>query len=434
MHSLQKQFHDFILSNHLVKKGEKILLAVSGGLDSMVMAHLFLKEEIPFAIAHCNFGLRGEESDDDEAFVLDWADQHNVNCYVKGFDLSSGSIQLAARNARYSWFNELVLEHHFDKIATAHHLNDSLETLLLNLSRGTGIKGVSGIVIKNNQIIRPLLFAEKQRLYDYAMDNDLDWREDSSNQKVDYDRNLLRHDVIPDFLKLNPSMFKTFGLTLERLTHASDIVHQQVNELKARHLTVEGSGYRLNLEWINKPSDELMLAELLAPYGVNYVTAKDIFEARGKSGKSFPVKDWLITLDRDVIYIDQAGEEKKVEVSIGSAGEYGLNGGRILVEQITKKDVVFGDADVAHFDADKLRYPFVIRSWENGDRFQPLGMKGEKKVSDYLIDEKIPLASKKKVLVIECNGKIAWVVGMRIADNFKLTEASSSVIKLTFYG
>ena len=185
MHSLQKQFHDFIHSNHLVANSEKILLAVSGGLDSMVMADLFLRGGYDIEIAHCNFGLRGEESHRDEAFVLEWADQNSVNCYVKSFDLKDGSIQLEARNTRYQWFSELLLEHELDKIATAHHLNDSLETVLINLTRGTGIRGASGIPLRNGQIIRPLLCASKQELYNYAMDVGLEWREDSSNRKKD---------------------------------------------------------------------------------------------------------------------------------------------------------------------------------------------------------------------------------------------------------
>lgn len=433
MHSLQKQFHDFIHSNHLIKKEEKILLAVSGGLDSMVMANLFIVEKIPFAIAHCNYGLRGPESDDDEAFVLDWADRNDVNCHVKAFDLSKGSIQIAARNARYQWFSELVSEHDYHKIATAHHLNDSLETLLINLSRGTGIKGVSGISIKNNNIIRPLLFAEKERLYDYAMDHRLVWREDSSNAKNDYDRNLLRHDVIPNFLKLNPSMFKTFGLTLERLTHASEIVNQAVSKIRTQFLTKEADGYRLDLSWIEKPSDELKLAELLEPFRVNYATAKEVFEARGKSGKNFPVNDdWLITMDREVIFINRPLSEDQEEVVIDSPEEYKLNSGRLIVEEVSRDNVEFGQTHIAYFDGTKLDYPFLVRSWRKGDRFQPLGMKGEKKVSDYLIDEKVPVSLKKNVIVIESKGKIAWVVGMRESDLFKISDESSRLIKLTF--
>lgn len=432
MQSLQKQFHDFILSNHLTDKSEKVLLAVSGGLDSMVMANLFLAEGISFAIAHCNYGLRGEESDGDEAFVMDWADRHNINCYVKAFDVSDGSIQLEARNVRYQWFGELLSENNFDKIATAHHLNDSLETILINLSRGTGIKGVAGISVKNVNVIRPLLFAHRQQLYDYAMDHELEWREDSSNAKTDYDRNLLRHDVVPELLKLNPSLFKNFGLTTERLVHASNIVDRRVEELKSKFYTEHENGGQLDIQWMNTPSDVLVLSELLGPFGVNYVTAKEIFEAKGKSGKSFPVPDWLITMDRNTIFIDQDTPEEVEEIIVKSEGEYNLNGALIKVQKVTKDEVIFGSSNIAFLDGNKLNYPFLIRSWKNGDKFQPLGMKGEKKVSDYLIDNKVPLADKKGVMVLENGETIAWLVGMRISELFKLSDSTTHIIKITF--
>lgn len=430
MQSLQKQFHDFIQAHHLVKKGEKVLLAVSGGLDSIVMANLFLSEKIPFAIAHCNYGLRGDESDEDEAFVLDWADKNDVNCYVKAFDIV-GSTQLEARNVRYEWFRELVSEHGFDKIATAHHLNDSLETLLINLSRGTGIKGIAGISVKNVDVIRPLLFAEKQRLYDYAMDHELDWREDSSNAKTDYDRNLLRHDVVPELLKLNPSLFKTFGLTVERLTYASDIVNSRVEEIKSQFLIKKGKSYQLDLGWIDTGSDELILSEILVPFGVNYTTSKEIFVARGKSGRSFPTEDWLITMDRNMLFIDAQEPLEPVDLIASSIGEYELESAKIMIEKVAGKEVVFGESKTSYFDSRTLKFPLRIRSWKEGDRFQPLGMQGEKKISDFLIDEKVPLALKNRIMVIESEERIAWVVGMRISEAFKVETDAEEVIKIT---
>ncbi|MEO9481998.1 MAG: tRNA lysidine(34) synthetase TilS [Ekhidna sp.] len=432
MHSLQKQFHDFIHAKHLVKKGEKVLLAVSGGLDSMVMAHLFLAEKIPFEMAHCNYGLRGDESDGDEAFVMKWADQNGINCFVKAFDLM-GSIQLEARKARYQWFDELVAEHNFDKIATAHHLNDSLETILINLSRGTGIKGVAGISMKKAHIIRPMLFAEKQHLYDYAMEQGLEWREDSSNSKTDYDRNLLRHDVVPELLKLNPSLFKNFGLTIERLTHASAIVNARVDDIRSQFLTQKENGFELDLNWIKNSSDELILAELLAVFDVNYVTSKEIFEARGKSGKSFPTNEWLVTMDRNALFIGAVDVEPAEEILIETSGEYELNGHRIIVELVTNEEVVFGASHVAYFDADILKYPFLIRPWREGDKFQPFGMRGSKKVSDYLIDAKIPLVAKKKVLVLECESRVAWLINRRISEAFKISENTSEIIRISFF-
>lgn len=431
MQSLQKQFHDFIIAHDLVQKGENVLLAVSGGLDSMVMAHLFLTEDISFAVAHCNYGLRGEESDGDEAFVLDWADRNDINCFVKSFDISAGSIQLEARNVRYQWFSELMLEHDFDKVATAHHLNDSLETILMNLTRGTGIKGASGISIRNDAIIRPLLFADRKKLYDFAMDQGLEWREDSSNTKLDYDRNLLRHEVVPELLKLNPSLFKTLAPTIERLQYASSVVDEQVSDIRKKHLAEKASGYELELSWIKGPTDLLILHELLSSFGANYVTSKEVFEALEKSGKSFPVSEWLITMDRNMLYIDR-DEARHVSLEIKWPGEYALNEATLAVELVSKDAVNFDDPYVVYLDADRLAFPFMVRNWQQGDRFQPLGMKGEKKVSDYLIDTKVPLSAKQKVLVIECNDQISWLVGMRISEQFKIREDTTNFIKITF--
>ncbi|SNT37634.1 tRNA(Ile)-lysidine synthase [Ekhidna lutea] len=430
MHSLQKQFHDYIHSNHLIEKDEKVLLAVSGGLDSMVMAKLFMDEGISVSLAHCNFGLRGDESDADEAFVMKWADDHHINCFVKAFDLGSGSIQLEARNARYQWFNELAVEYQLNKIATAHHLNDSLETVILNLSRGTGIKGVSGIPIKNERIIRPLLFSSKQDLHNYAMDVGLEWREDSSNNKSDYDRNLIRHEVIPELEKLNISLISTFSKTAERLNYADDLIQRRVDEIKSKFLLEKSGSYELRLDWISGESDVLILAEIASVFGANYATSKEIFEARGKSGKSFPVENWLITMDRESIFIDKDHSLQLKSVKVNNTGEYLIGDLSFEISRVESDQVVFNNSEIAFFDAEKISFPLVIRSWKEGDKFQPLGMTGKKRISDLLIDEKVPITRKNKVLVVESDNQIAWVVGYRISDLYKITDQTNAFIKI----
>ena len=397
----------------------------------MVMARLFLDEGIPVSLAHCNFGLRGDESDADEAFVMKWADNHHINCFVKAFDLGSGSIQLKARNARYEWFSELLLEYNFNKIATAHHLNDSLETVLINLSRGTGIRGLTGISMHNDKVVRPLLFASKEALHTYAMDLGVEWREDSSNQKTDYDRNLIRHEVTPVLMKLNPSLFQTFSLTSERVNHANAIVNLKVEEIVNQYLHQEKDGWKLDLDWISNGSDELVLAEVLSSFGVNYVTAKEIFEARGKSGKSFPVENWLITMDRSTIYFDPNDDLDFDELVIDSEGEYKVGERIFEISKIDKADVQFNSEYEGFFDLKSLKFPIRIRPWREGDRFQPIGMKGNKKVSAFLIDEKIPVSKKKEILILESNGEIAWVVGHRIANPFKITGQTKQVLSVT---
>ena len=431
MHSLQKQFHDFISAHQMIGKNEKVVLAVSGGLDSMVMCHLFQKTDLEFAIAHCNFGLRGEESDGDEAFVMEWAHTNNINCFVKSFDLGENSIQLEARNARYNWFYELLDEYGFNKIATAHQLNDSLETLLFNLSRGTGFKGISGVPTIAGNVIRPLLFASRKSLMAFAMDERIEWREDSSNQKDDYNRNYIRHHIVPEMEKLNASLLKSFLLTNERLRYGADVIEEKVNEIKEEHFRKEGhGGYQLSLEWIKEEKDLVILSEILSSFHVNYSTCKEIYHCLGKPGKSFPTEKWFITMDRDFLFIDEK-ESQQVEMRIDKVGSYDLGKDVLRFELIEKKEVTFESESVGYFDADQLGFPVVIRPWRDGDRFQPLGMKSSKKVSDLLVDLKVPVRDKKNVYVIESNERIAWVVNHRISDLFKITDETTRVLKVS---
>ncbi|MEO9871020.1 tRNA lysidine(34) synthetase TilS [Ekhidna sp.] len=431
MHSLQKQFHDFILSRHLIDKGEKVLLAVSGGLDSMVMSHLFFDAEIDFDIAHCNFGLRGEESNADEAFVRKWAEDHKVSCFIESFELEGKSIQIEAREVRYDWFNALTEQYGHHKVAIAHHLNDSLETVLINLTRGTGISGVSGISVLNNKIIRPLLFAERKDLLTYASNQKIQWREDSSNQKINYDRNLIRHEVIPILEKVNPSLHKTFFSTVERLSYTEDLLKRQVENIKKEFLKSSDLSCELNLEWINEPEDVVILSEILNAFGVNYATCREIFEAKGRAGKVFPVNDWIVTMDRSKLFINPNKEQSIQELIIDEFGEYNFYESIFKIGEAAEEEVSFDSAGVVFFDADRFKLPLKIRQWEEGDKFQPMGMKGHKKVSDLLIDEKTPLSRKKNVLVLESGQKIAWVVGYRIDDHFKISEYTKKIIKVS---
>lgn len=431
MHSLQKQFHDFISLHEMIKRGEKLLLAVSGGVDSMVMAELFLAEKIPFAIAHCNFGLRGEASDGDEKLVMEWAEGHGVDCYVKSFNIE-GSVQLAARDARYQWFEELALTNDFDKLATAHHLEDSLETVLINLTRGTGIKGMKGIAISTDRIIRPLMFATKEQIYAYAQAENVHWREDASNAKTEYDRNLIRNQIVPQMKVLNPSLFRTYSLTAERLFYANKIIEQEVVKIKHRFFHSNGDHWELDISWMKDDADVIVLAEILTLFDVNYATTKEIFEARDKSGKTFPCNEWIITVDRAVLFIHRSGRETFMDLVIEKTGTYDIGDSKISAEEVSAEQVDFSpNGDIAYLDADITPFPFRIRSWKEGDRIQPIGMRGSKKVSDLLVDEKVPLPQKRNVLVVESGEQIAWVIGYRLSDHFKITLQTKSVLKIT---
>jgi len=431
LHELQKQFHKFINQHQLVNKGEKVLLAISGGLDSMAMAELFRTTDYSFSIAHCNFGLRGEESDQDEYFVSEWARDKGIGCFTKRIEITGNSIQLEAREKRYLWFDELCEEKGFHKVATAHHLNDSLETTLLNLTRGTGIKGLTGVPIRNGEIIRPLLSFSRSELAAFAKENDLQWREDSSNAKTDYHRNKIRLEVVPKLKEINKSLEQTFKHTNERMGLLTGLVDEKVANVLSEYFD-ETCG-ELRLDWLKKEYDLLLLSEILSGYGFNYVTAKEVFEAKGQSGKTFETSDWKVIMDRQSLFIRKVEQRDFEEVWIEGEGNWKLPVGQIEGKIESGNPLVFPkDGTGALLDKDKLVYPMKVRRWQVGDTFQPLGMTGRKKISDLLIDRKVPLAKKDQVLVLESEGEIAWVIGYQISEKFKVDEDTSSTLKLIF--
>lgn len=434
LHELQKQFHKFIQLNHLIKEGEKVLLAVSGGLDSMVMLELFHHSSYQFAVAHCNFGLREEESDSDEDFVTQWTKERGVECFVKKVNIEGNSIQLEAREKRYKWFDELCVEKGFSRIATAHHLNDSLETTLLNLSRGTGIKGLAGIPVQNDKIIRPLLFASRDEISVFAIDHNIQWREDASNAKVEYDRNKVRLEVIPKISELNNSLENTFKYTKERLDLTSDLVKNYSISILEQHF--DKNENELHLGWVHQNFHVLILNEILSRYGFNYVSVKGVYEAIGKSGKVFESDAWKVVMDRESLFIRKRQAQDIGEVVIASEGVFEFGNEKLRVEILAietgESNWKGGNEHIGVFDRSKLTFPLKLRKWEQGDIFQPLGMKGRKKVSDLLVDLKIPLAKKEKILVLESEGEIVWVVGYRISDNFKVVGDAKEVVRISF--
>ncbi|MBC6400531.1 MAG: tRNA lysidine(34) synthetase TilS [Ekhidna sp.] len=420
MYPLQKQFHDFITAHRLIDEGENVLLAVSGGVDSMVMFDLFKNAGVPIAIAHCNYGLRGRESDEDEALVVECAEKDAIPCYIKKMEIKGNSVQLEARDQRYGWLKELKEKNGYAKVAAAHHLDDALETTLFNLTRGTGIKGLKGIAPRNDDIIRPMLFSTKKQLIEYARTKGLKWREDQSNQKTDYARNKIRLEVIPRLKEINPSLLTTYRATQERMQFLSEIVIRRVEEIKQEFF--DASSGKLKLNWMQEHSDLIVLSNLLAIYGFNYKTVKEIFEARNKPGKVFPGEDYTVMMDRNSLFIrGNKKEAQEQEFIIKSEGTYRFVGHDFVVETITLSDESLNQGNnVALFEKALITFPMKIRRWKEGDVFTPLGMSGKKKISDFLIDEKVPVALKRDILVVEIGGQIAWLVGYRISEKFKV--------------
>ena len=436
------QFLSFINKHNLVQPSQKMLLAVSGGMDSVVMCDLFSKAKINFVIAHCNFGLRGEESNEDEMFVKKLSIKYKVPFAVTTFQTADFaetekiSTQMAARILRYEWFEKIRHEQNCDYIATAHHQNDVLETVLLNLTKGTGIAGLHGIRLKNGRIIRPLLFAEKEIIFDYVVENQIIWREDSSNESNKYQRNLIRNEVVPLLKQINPNLENTIQHTVERIAAVEDIFEQEIEMLRKQITWSDSQAVFVNYKAIQTLSQPVIkLSELLKPYHFTYQQSQNIFEAFDKeSGKIFLSPTHTLVKDRTELVITQKNLQSFVSQVITADDEaLVFDNLRLIIGKSFERmeDFITPPAKkIACLDADKVRFPLQLRKWKEGDWFCPLGMNKKKLISDFLIDKKVPLNLKKEIFLLTSNGSVVWVMGMRIDDRFKVTDKTEKVILL----
>jgi len=419
-----------------------MLLAVSGGIDSVVLFHLFVRSGYSFAVAHCNFQLRGKESDKDDHFVQDLAEEAKIQFFSRSFETEAYSkmhgisIQMAARELRRTWFSELKQANNFDKIATAHHLNDSIETALFNLAKGTGIAGLMGIQPKKEDYVRPLLFSTRQMIEDYAALQQLKWREDRSNSSVKYSRNLIRHHVIPELKKINPNLEQTFAQTSEKIVGASailgDVVNAKKSELlhRVKDLTVID---KLSLAAVgNTP---ILVYEMLEEFGFNYTQIKDMLQSlHGQTGKVFHSGTHQITIDRKQVFIEKRQSNVHSYWKIyKDESEKHIEGVQFHFEKLGAQNTsIKRDKQMAMLDLDKLRFPLSFRHWKHGDAFFPLGMQHKKKVSDFMIDEKIPVNLKKQMLLLLSGNDIVWLVGHRIDERYKITQYTKEIFRIYF--
>lgn len=411
---------------------QRALLAVSGGVDSVVMAELFHRAGVPFGLAHVNFGLRGADSDGDEAFVRQLAQQYGVMVFTKRFDTTvfaktyGFSIQLAARKLRYDWFNELLDSAPFDYVVTAHHRDDALETLLLNLTRGTGLAGLAGIPVWTGRVVRPLLSVSRAAIEQFAAENALPWREDRSNATDDYPRNFVRHHVVPLLRQLNPNLDETLGQTLDQLAAARRLLASQADALRVAAWRTNGDVHFLNIEKLRQTTEPLLLLhELLRPLNFRYHQSRMIWAAvDGPVGKRFHSSTHMLTRDRAALVITPKEAVTEAIFFLEKSDElvetphFRL---RFCVQ--TEEEIPFEtNPAIARFDADALSFPLTLRRWQPGDWFCPLGMGGRrKKVSDFLIDAKIPRPLKERVWVLLSGETLVWVVGHRMDERFRVT-------------
>ena len=440
-------FLTFVNDHQLPLPTTPSLLAVSGGADSMVMAELFRRAEFPFALAHCNFGLRGDESDADERFVRQWAENAGVPCHVRHFDTQQTadnqriSIQMAARDLRYAWFDELLHQFGYTYLALAHHADDSIETVLLNLVRGTGLPGLLGIAPVRASTIRPLLYTSKKEILDFARTQNITWREDSSNATDHYRRNVLRHQVLPVLQELNPSLEGTFRHTTERLRAASSLLDSLLSDWKTKAVREIGETLYVSLDLLRQAREPAyQLHTVLEPLGYKYPQTKDIVAALDAlSGKQFHSLTHTVIKDRLELIISPINHslaidpiqihEHDTHISLAERGTLTLT--RHTYAPDFKPA---SDTRRAYFDAALLRFPLTVRPWQHGDWFCPFGMKGKrKKVSDLLVENKVPVSQKSRCLVlINGDATILWVIGMRADNRFRLGTCTNYFVQMDY--
>lgn len=434
-----EQFLEFIKEKQLFESHQKVLLAVSGGIDSMVLLDLFEKSEFEYGIIHCNFNLRGKESDGDEAFVREQVLNHGVPAWFKSFDtkeyaeLNGISIEMAARELRYEYFEKIRSENNYSYIATAHHLDDLIETFFLNLSRKTGIKGLTGIKEKNGKVIRPLLFAFRNEIEDYARANFTDFREDSSNNDDIYQRNYLRNNILPLFLDWNTAFKKNLLASIENLKETEQVYSGYLQTDREIVFVNEGNKGIIQIGELKKVLfPKVVLFEILTDYNFNSTVINEVFESLGNdSGKQFYSQTHRVIKDRENLYINPL-EEKEDRIYYIESDDIELFQPLDLnLEKISGQDFnIIKSANVACLDLDLLEFPLLIRKWQQGDYFQPLGMTGFKKVSDFFIDEKLPLHEKENTWLLCSGNKIVWIMGHRIDNRFKITPKTRIVLKI----
>lgn len=419
---------------------QKVLLAVSGGVDSMVMADLFLKSGQPFGIAHCNFQLRGEESNLDEALVTEWAKVNNIAFHVIRFETKKSSdewkkgTQETARILRYEWFDTLIKEHGYHRLSTAHHANDNVETLLINLLKGTGISGLHGVPEVNGYIIRPLLFAQKEDVRNYAGQHNIPYREDVSNETDNYLRNAVRHHIIPVADKWFPNAVQHVNDSINRFAESEILYKRAIEQERKKLIEKRGQDFYIPVLKLQKrvPLNTICY-ELFSPFGFSSAQIPQVIQLlSSESGHYISSATHRIIRDRNFLIITTNPTEQTDFITIEAApctietekSRFALN-----IEKTPKS--VPADNAVAYVDLDKLHFPLTLRKWRIGDYFYPLGMgMKKKKLSKYFIDSKLPINEKEQVWVLESQKRIVWVTGMRLDERFKVKDTTQQVLRV----
>jgi tRNA(Ile)-lysidine synthase len=464
--NLLQRYKDFIKAENLFSPKDKLVLAVSGGVDSVVLCELCHLAGFDFIIAHCNFQLRGEESERDEKFVRQLGEKYEVQVIVKKFNTEQYaaekkiSIQVAARELRYEWFRELIGNKQYaiskentqpEKadyqlpitdcslpgarcyLLTAHHANDNIETLLMNFFRGTGLEGMKGIPekVKEKKLIRPLLHFKREEIEAFARENNLQWVEDSSNESSKYTRNYFRNELIPALKKVYPQAEDNLLGTIHRFSQIEELYSLLVNDFKKKLCKQKGNDIHIPIKQILGYKNESLIYEIIKDYGFGEKQVDEVLKLAGSESGHFIENDsyriikhrhWFIIAAKQPETSENIIIEEKDRVAIFPAGKL----------QIERTESLKPEAvnSVAQFDAALIDFPLLLRKWKTGDYFYPLGMTKKKKLSRFFIDNKLSKIDKENIWVIEMNKKIIWVVDHRIDDRFKITAKTKAVLKI----
>ncbi|MDA9087169.1 tRNA lysidine(34) synthetase TilS [Polaribacter sp.] len=440
---LQKLSH-ILQQNFPFLKDKKLLIAISGGIDSVVLTHLLSVLNFNISLAHCNFNLRNTASDLDTVFVKELAEKLQIKCFTTSFQTAKiakenkESTQITARNLRYTWFQETLQAHHFDFVLTAHHADDNLETFLINLTRGSGLDGFTGIPEVNGNIIRPLLKFSRNEIESFAKENGILWREDQSNASTKYVRNKIRHKILPVLKEINPSLLETFSKTIEHLKESAQIIDDSIEKISKNVVLKENGIAKFKVDKLQQLSNpKAYLYQLLKTY--NFSEFNDIYNLlSAQSGKQVFSKTHVLLKDRDVLILskrenlseDQKAQEVTFSISKNTAKI--TTPVHLTLEEVTEQSIQ--NKNTIYVSKESLKHPLIIRKWENGDYFYPAGMQGKKKLSKYFKDEKLSLLEKQNTwLLCSADDSIIWIIGMRKDNRFKIeTKTSKTYLKITF--
>jgi tRNA(Ile)-lysidine synthase len=432
-----KAFQNHISNNLPFLQDKRLLIAISGGLDSVVLTYLCQSSGLKITLAHCNFNLRGDESDADEEFVLELAEDLELEVFIESFETEKFakehklSTQMAARELRYDWFFELAEQLNFDYILTAHHADDNLETFLINFTRGTGLDGLTGIPDINGNIVRPLLPFSREDLEVHAIGENIKWREDSSNTSNKYLRNKLRHDIIPNLKQMNPQLLQNFQKTISHLNDSQEIVDDAVMKIQKKLVSMDDDVIRLDIKKLKKLSNpKPYLYELLKDF--NFTEWDDVSNLlNAQSGKQVYSSTHRLLRDRDFLLLQEIQSESfsKIEINIDKRNSQTALG-NLSFDEV--KGITQTSESIIYVDRDKLQSTVELRQWQEGDYFYPFGMKGKKKLSKFFKDEKLSQIDKENIRLLCSDGNIVWVIGKRPDDRFKVTEQTEHILKIEF--